>query len=630
MSMAVSEMDDIGRFKSRKTKNKTPFGNPEPFLAASAVNLNTNMNDLGKTYGAVFVPRNVSFAKNLIDNYETNPLQNKRYERKKNKEMNISQAINDYNSYKIFEKSKNNITNNNRFSRSPPPLSSSRFNLRESQFGINPKDIRGKKVPLNLLEIFSNTEIGALSINFTKYNNPITIDNLAVQIGTIRLNLYVNYLLDILRILSEYQKATMIPKIVKSEQPSSPGGKIMLDIEEYFYDYMNKIPNKEKTESIMEYMDYLKKKISAKKKFSSKPEHFILNQIFEIFPKGFDFVFDYENIEIVAYDKNNSVSSKVIVPSNECIFGINFSRIFVKLLDLEVEVTDINKIESILNQLKELAEDKFKVVQIVIEPCYKQIKEGIEPILKDNQQEYRRILRNNNVNNANNNKNNNININNINIDNNALNNQQKNQEKILMQKQKDKELVDLMIKNHKENELLIKKQKLQQEQEQLNIKKPLDNDQKRLINSNQVQQKKNMIPKNPHAIKAHANYFQQPVDSNEEISYEPRDSKRSKKDKNNIKYNLPRVGNQKTGSYQSYENINLNEQQKGINSNFNINLNPLDYNNNNLYNTNYNIKVPNLEENYNQYEYDNGQTSNYSNQMDNNQQNIEYKDFNLI
>ena len=139
-----------------------------------------------------------------------------------------------------------------------------------------------------------------------------------------------------------------------------------------------------------------------------------------------------------------------------------------------------------------------------------------------------------------------------------------------------------------------------------------------------------MIPKNPHAIKAHANYFQQPVDSNEEISYEPRDSKRSKKDKNNIKYNLPRVGNQKTGSYQSYENINLNEQQKGINSNFNINLNPLDYNNNNLYNTNYNIKEPNLEENYNQYEYDNGQTSNYNNQMDNNQQNIEYKDFNLI
>ena len=199
-----------------------------------------------------------------------------------------------------------------------------------------------------------------------------------------------------------------------------------------------------------------------------------------------------------------------------------------------------------------------------------------------------------------------------------------------MQKQKDKELVDLMIKNHKENELLIKKQKLQQEQEQLNIKKPLDNDQKPLINSNQVQQKKNMIPKNPHTIKAHANYFQQPVDSNEEISYEPRDSKRSKKDKNNIKYNLPRVGNQKTGSYQSYENINLNEQQKGINSNFNINLNPLDYNNNNLYNTNYNIKVPNLEENYNQYEYDNGQTSNYNNQMDNNQQNIEYKDFNLI
>ena len=239
MSLLGSEIGEVGKLRNQGFKGKTPFGeNEQNFgnLGHSAYNINTiNMNDLGRTYGAVVVPRNVSFAKNLIDGYETNSLQNKRYERKKNKEMNISQAINDYNSYRIYEKSKNKF----RLTRSPsPPLSSSRFNLRESAFGINPSSIRGKEVPLNLLEVFSNTEVGALSISFTKYNNPITIDNLSIQIGTIRLNLFVNYLLDILRILSDYQKATNIPKIAKSEGSYTVSGKTILSVQEYFYKYI--------------------------------------------------------------------------------------------------------------------------------------------------------------------------------------------------------------------------------------------------------------------------------------------------------------------------------------------------------------------------------------------------------
>ena len=83
---------------------------------------------------------------------------------------------------------------------------------------------------MNLLEVFSNTEVGALSLKFTKYNNPITIDNLSIQIGTIRLNLFVNYLLDILRILSDYKKATNIPQIAKSKGSISVGGKTILDV----------------------------------------------------------------------------------------------------------------------------------------------------------------------------------------------------------------------------------------------------------------------------------------------------------------------------------------------------------------------------------------------------------------
>ena len=586
MSLAASEFGDVGKFRGPKIKSKTPFGNEGENLGHSIinVNINNNVNDLGKTYGTVLVPRNVSFAKNLIDGYETNSLQNRRYQRKKDKEMNISQAINDYNSYKIYEKSKNKF----RTSHSPQPsLSSSRFNLRESRFGINPVSARNKNTPLNLLEIFSNTEVGALSIKFTKYNNPITIDNLAIQIGTIRLNLFVNYLLDILRILSDFKKATNIPKIAKSEGPNAVSGKIILEIQEYFYKYITeKMPDKDKTESVIEYMEYLRKEISSKKKFSSKPQHYDLNQIFTVFPKGFDFHFDYENIELVAYDKNNIVSTKMIIPSNEFIFGINFTKIFIKLLDLEMDISDLNRCESIIDQLKGLAEDKFKVVQIVLKPCYKEIKEGIEPLLKDNEEEYKQILKNANNNINLNNNNDNINVM-VNIpQNNAQNlvkNEQKNinQENILMQKNKENELLDLMIKNHKDNELLIQKQK---EKSQSYLSQQLNNQQ--ILHPSQIQQKKNnsniaKIPKIPHISQ---NYNQ--LNQNDALPKSPRDSKRSKNSENQ----MSKI--EGTSSYQLVGDTIYLGQQQIMNNNYNSNLDYLG--NNHLSNTQYNVMAPNM------------------------------------
>ena len=586
MSLAASEFGDVGKFRGPKIKSKTPFGNEGENLGHSIinVNINNNVNDLGKTYGTVLVPRNVSFAKNLIDGYETNSLQNRRYQRKKDKEMNISQAINDYNSYKIYEKSKNKF----RTSHSPQPsLSSSRFNLRESRFGINPVSARNKNTPLNLLEIFSNTEVGALSIKFTKYNNPITIDNLAIQIGTIRLNLFVNYLLDILRILSDFKKATNIPKIAKSEGPNAVSGKIILEIQEYFYKYITeKMPDKDKTESVIEYMEYLRKEISSKKKFSSKPQHYDLNQIFTVFPKGFDFHFDYENIELVAYDKNNIVSTKMIIPSNEFIFGINFTKIFVKLLDLEMDISDLNRCESIIDQLKGLAEDKFKVVQIVLKPCYKEIKEGIEPLLKDNEEEYKQILKNANNNINLNNNNDNINAM-VNIpQNNAQNlvkNEQKNinQENILMQKNKENELLDLMIKNHKDNELLIQKQK---EKSQSYLSQQLNNQQ--ILHPSQIQQKKNNsnIAKIPKIPQISQNYNQ--LNQNDALPKSPRDSKRSKNSENQ----MSKI--EGTSSYQLVGDTVYLGQQQIMNNNYNSNLDYLG--NNHLSNTQYNVLAPNM------------------------------------
>ena len=549
VSIPGSEIGDMNKFRGPRIKNKTPFGDNDPnegTLGHSVMNLNININDLGKTYGAVVVPRNVSFAKNLIDGYETNSLQNKIYERKKMKEMNISQAVNDYNSYKIFKNSRNSF----RFSKSPPPLMhKTTFNLRESEFGITPNGIRGRNVPLNLLEIFSNTAIGALSLKFTKYNNPITIDNLSIQIGTIRLNFFVNYLLDILRILSDYQKATNIPQIAKSQEFAGVDGKTLLQVQEYIYKYiLEKIPAKDITESIIEYREYLRKQISSKKKFSTKPEHFALNQIFSIFPKGFDFHFDNENIELVAYDKNNTVSNKISIPTNEFIFGINFTKIFVKLLDLEIEIDDLNKCESIIEQLKSLAEDKFKVIKIVLEPCYKEIKDGIEPLIQDIKDQ-----------------NNKYNLNKNNKEDELIlkkkEEEKRQKEQLLINKQKEKELMDLMIKNQKENELLIKKQK---EQEQLILM--------------QNQQKKNQIPKIPLTTNNNLNINY--VNNNfDEIPKMPRDTVRSKKDENNLSQNnQPKM--ESGSSYELLKNdvVNYNEEiNDNYNSNYDINKN--NYNN---------------------------------------------------
>ena len=75
-------MGDFNKFKGgNKVRSKTPFGDNNSINNLGQSNINVNVNDLAKTYGTVIVPRNVSFAKNLIDNYEGNSLQSKKYER---------------------------------------------------------------------------------------------------------------------------------------------------------------------------------------------------------------------------------------------------------------------------------------------------------------------------------------------------------------------------------------------------------------------------------------------------------------------------------------------------------------------------------------------------------------------
>ena len=165
----------------------------------------------------------------------------------------------------------------------------------------------------------------------------------------------------------------------------------------------------------------------------------------------------------------------------------------------------------------------------------------------------------------------------------------KQKEQLLSQKQKEKDLLDLMIKNHKENELLIKKQK---EQDYFNPRQPLSKAPNQLYQK-QNQQKKNTIPKNP----ASSNLLQNNIHNNYFIEQTngPRDSMRSKNSKmdqnqNVIYSHLPKV--ESGSSYQLLGNNYMN-----LNGDINQNYNNYDF----LSNTNYNINTQNINDiRYNQ------------------------------
>ena len=129
----------------------------------------------------------------LYDNFDELPLftQNKLNKKQRN-ELDISQAVNNYNSYKLKQK------------RSITPASS--ISPIKMKMNNKNKPFSNTNIPLNLLEIYSNTNKYSFSLSFIKYNNPVSIDNFGIEIGTIRSNLFFNYLSESLKILNEYNK----------------------------------------------------------------------------------------------------------------------------------------------------------------------------------------------------------------------------------------------------------------------------------------------------------------------------------------------------------------------------------------------------------------------------------------
>ena len=334
--------------------------------------------------------------------------------KKQKKELYISQAVNNYNTYKIRQRSitpsnlinnlKNRINYNNKNKRQP---------------------FSNKNTPLNLLEIYSNSNNSSLSLRFTKYNNPVSIDSFQIKIGTIRTNLFVNYLSESLKIFKEYSKFfnskdenNIFMKLF--EQKAMEKMRQLFNMKQYFYKNISRLPDNRKTESMIKYGEYLRKEIFLMKIYNSKIEDFQINYIFSMFNNGFKFNMGFENLECVYYSRYKKISGKFILPSNEFEIVMSLKKIIIKVFGMELEINDLEDTKLIFKKIKKMFEDKLSVAEIMMEPCFTLVKKELEK--ESNKIEEKKLenyniklneeIINNNIINTNSNNENNILINN--------------------------------------------------------------------------------------------------------------------------------------------------------------------------------------------------------------------------
>lgn len=350
--------------------------------------------------------RNTSFARTIISNYEGTPQIQKIELKRQKKNFSISQAIDDYNLKKARDRSllfnsnnknhnsSNNILNtsnyytynlnssnpnqntSNKKSRTKPLISGIPFQKYKPKGPDTQVISTGENIPLNLFEIFSNENDKALLFKYTKFNNETDIDIILFKLGTIRLNLFSQYISTCLSVISDYQTILNQP-IIKSIQKYENGiilDKQLLNMKKYIYNFIQKLPEKKKNPQIKEYLKFLEKEIEIGKKLGMDSDSYEINYLFNFFPKGIEIMCDYDIFECVYYNskKNNKISGKALLPSPEFCFKLDPDKIGIKFFDFEFEIEDLEDIKYIMSQIWKIIQDKIKVAQLFIEPCLAQ------------------------------------------------------------------------------------------------------------------------------------------------------------------------------------------------------------------------------------------------------------------
>ena len=126
-------------------------------------------------------------------------------------------------------------------------------------------------------------------------------------------------------------------------------------------------------------MTYLKNELEKDKLNIHESDNYEINYLFSIFSKGVNMTIDYDNLECIYYsNKNNKICGKAIMPPPTFNLMFNSSKISFKLFDFEFEIEDLDNTKLLFKTLHTILEDKFKMAQLLIEPCLTQIRKELE------------------------------------------------------------------------------------------------------------------------------------------------------------------------------------------------------------------------------------------------------------
>ena len=402
---ALSQIEEQPVFNiySSPTKKKTILKGSRNTNTNSYIFLKSNMKntfdfkdgDEMSKESAYNKPRNTSFTKNIINSFTETDMNLKNKLKKQKNELKISQAINNYNSNNlqktIFNVRYRNLDNNlleKSYASMNLRFSNKFIYTSNKQYYKSSKNNMSKnnKSPHNLIEIYSNSKIGAFKLKYTKYNNSFSLDDFSIQLGTIRFNSFYQYFIDMITIYKDYQKSNNRPQIKKSYVHSTDGGgmegnKILLKMRQDFIKTLSRLDKNDKNETINEYIDYLKKENNKLLKFSkdidTKP-FFELNYLFSYFPKGIKFYFDYENFEGVYYNKVQKMMGKFMISPYNINISVSLTKIIMNLFGINIEINNLMEskllIEKLMEKCKQMLEDKKDMAEIIIEPCYNSLK----------------------------------------------------------------------------------------------------------------------------------------------------------------------------------------------------------------------------------------------------------------
>ena len=318
------------------------------------------------------IPKNFSFAKQIISTYEGTPIIQKMELKKQKNEFSISQAINEYNRRKTHERA--TLKSGKNPSNKIIGVIHSK-NTSHSQIVST-----GKNVPLNLLEISSSNNKSFI-YKYTKNNNNKLIDHLLIQFGLIRFNLFADYICTYLNILNNYKSVFKQP-IIEAMESLDNGIKLqkeLFKLKRYIHNYILKMPEKKKKQKqqIKEYLDYLKKELDKAIKLGAETDNFEINYLMSFFPSGFDCNFDYENLEFIYYSNGKKVCGKAVVPPSEFHLKIDNNNFIIKFFDFELDINDLENAKYFVGKIMKILGEKLQMTKLFIEPCIAQLREDL-------------------------------------------------------------------------------------------------------------------------------------------------------------------------------------------------------------------------------------------------------------